>query len=192
MAPGAITLGWTMMENVSVHWFSVANKVRNTLVLTIWRGTMFIMIMLPFSLLARKLKSYCFKFMKEIYVSNPRFMQGFTILGGLERLSQSLKFYHLKLPMWWKNNYSVESNSVIKARDGINVIDAIKSNRNVIDWNVIVIDANVIVIVIDWKVIDFLYYFFYYFLLHCGNLCQWQIPTNILTSVHSKWISLNI
>ena len=65
-----------------------------------------------------------------------------------------------------------------------------KSNRNVIDWNVIVIDANVIVI--DWKVIDFFYYFFYYFLSHWRNLYEWQIPTNILTSVHSKWISLNI
>ena len=46
-----------------------------------------------------------------------------------------------------------------------------KSNRKVIDWNVIVIviviDWNVIVIVIviDWKVIDFVYYIsitFYY------------------------------
>ena len=44
-------------------------------------------------------------------------------------------------------------NFFLTNRDGVNVIDAIKSNRNVIDWNVIVIDANVIVI--DWKVIDF-------------------------------------
>ena len=37
------------------------------------------------------------------------------------------------------------------------ITDALKCNRNVIDWIVLVIDATVIVT--DWKVIDFFFYF---------------------------------
>ena len=60
---------------------------------------------------------------------------------------------------------SGNSNGLPRARDGVNVIDAIKRNRKVIDSNV---EANVIVT--DWKVIDFVNYFFFYFLLHLRNL----------------------